>query len=294
MMAVSLPWMFVTASSQRGSGCACVAATGRRVNADLTVAEVKRFCVVDTETERLLAEAVQARRLSARGYHRVLRVARTAADLAGSDGVRSEDVAFALLLSFRSVIGIGPADPLYPARLLDVRCPPDPLWLDGDSTALETRTVSIVGTRRMTPYGARVARELASACAEVGIVVVSGLAQGVDSAAHEGALDAHGRPVAVLGAGIAAYLADARGRRRRLAYARASVVSASNASSVDESAALRRALFRRAIHPAASLRWACNSGAPARPNCGGCRWVQSPMARRVDAGPIGAKNWRDG
>jgi magnesium chelatase family protein len=73
-------------------------ATARRVNADLTVAEVKRFCAVDPETERLLAEAVGARRLSARGYHRVLRVSRTAADLAGSDRIRTEDVAFALLL----------------------------------------------------------------------------------------------------------------------------------------------------------------------------------------------------
>jgi len=117
------------------------------------------------------------------------------------------------------VIGIGPADQRYPVRLLDLRCPPDPLWLDGDLLAVATRAVSIVGTRRMTPYGARVARELASACAEVGIVVVSGLAQGVDSAAHEGALDAHGDTVAVLGAGIASYLEDARGRRRRLAHA---------------------------------------------------------------------------
>jgi magnesium chelatase family protein len=75
-----------------------LAATGRRVNADLTVAEVKRFCAVDAETEDLLAEAVRARRLSARGYHRVLRVARTAADLAASQGVRAEDVALALLL----------------------------------------------------------------------------------------------------------------------------------------------------------------------------------------------------
>lgn len=117
------------------------------------------------------------------------------------------------------MIGIGPADPRYPRRLLDVRCPPDPLWIDGDHLALGMRAVSIVGTRRMTPYGARVARELASACAEVGIVVVSGLAQGVDSAAHEGALEAGGRTVAVLGAGIASYLEEARGRRRRLAHA---------------------------------------------------------------------------
>jgi len=117
------------------------------------------------------------------------------------------------------VIGIGPGDPRYPRRLLDLRCPPDPLWLDGDHVALSARAVSIVGTRRMTPYGARVARELASASAGIGIVVVSGLAQGVDSAAHEGALDAGGRTVAVLGAGLASYLEDARGRRRRLAHA---------------------------------------------------------------------------
>ena len=117
------------------------------------------------------------------------------------------------------MIGIGPGDPRYPARLLDLRGPPDPLWLDGDVVHLSARAVGIVGTRRMTPYGARVARELASACAEAGIVVISGLAQGIDSAAHEGALDAGGRTVAVLGAGIASYLADARGRRRRLAHA---------------------------------------------------------------------------
>jgi magnesium chelatase family protein len=72
--------------------------TGRRVNADLTVAEVRRFCAVDRETETLLGEAVRSRRVSARGYHRLLRVARTAADLAASTNVRPEDVALALLL----------------------------------------------------------------------------------------------------------------------------------------------------------------------------------------------------
>jgi DNA processing protein len=117
------------------------------------------------------------------------------------------------------VIGIGPGDGRYPVRLLDIRRPPDPLWLDGDAASFATRAVSIVGTRRMTPYGARVARELAIACAEAGIVVVSGLAQGVDSAAHDGALAADGRTVAVLGSGIAEYLAGVRGRRRILAHA---------------------------------------------------------------------------
>jgi magnesium chelatase family protein len=71
---------------------------GGRVNADLSVAEVKRHCAVEAETEILLADAVRARRLSARGYHRVLRVARTVADLEASDDVRAEDVALALLL----------------------------------------------------------------------------------------------------------------------------------------------------------------------------------------------------
>src|SRR5204863_1077095 len=88
----------------------------------------------------------------------------------GGRGVRA-------VAPFRSVIGIGPADPRYPRRLLDLRCAPDPLWIDGDADALAGPTVSIVGTRRMTPYGDRVARELASACAEAGILVVSGLAQ---------------------------------------------------------------------------------------------------------------------
>jgi len=116
------------------------------------------------------------------------------------------------------VIAIGPADRRYPQGLLDLRDPPDPLWIEGDSATLGRRCVSIVGTRRMTPYGARVARELASACAAAGLVVVSGLAQGVDSAAHEGALAA-GTTVAVLGAGIAVHLGEGRGRRRHLAHA---------------------------------------------------------------------------
>ena len=68
----------------------------------------------------------------------------------------------------------------------------------------------------MTTYGERVAREVAGACAGVGVVVVSGLAQGIDSAAHRGALDAGGATVAVLGEGIALFLATVRGRRRPL------------------------------------------------------------------------------
>jgi magnesium chelatase family protein len=75
-----------------------LAGTGRVSNAELTPAEVRRHCRIAPEAETLAAEAMRARRLSARGYHRVLRVARTLADLASSDEVRTADLAFALLL----------------------------------------------------------------------------------------------------------------------------------------------------------------------------------------------------
>ena len=72
--------------------------TGRRTNAELTVSEVRRHCRLEREAETLAAEAVRGRHLSARGFHRVLRVARTVADLAGSEAIRTSDLAFALLL----------------------------------------------------------------------------------------------------------------------------------------------------------------------------------------------------
>lgn len=114
------------------------------------------------------------------------------------------------------MIAVTPRDPRYPPRALDLEHPPDPLWIEGDATALAARAVAIVGTRRMTVYGERVARELAGAWASAGVVVLSGLAQGIDSAAHRGALDAGGRTVAVLGEGVALFLATVRGRRRPL------------------------------------------------------------------------------
>jgi magnesium chelatase family protein len=59
---------------------------------------VRRHCRLASETETLAAEAVRGRRLSARGFHRVLRVARTVADLGAADDIRTADLAFALLL----------------------------------------------------------------------------------------------------------------------------------------------------------------------------------------------------
>ena len=72
--------------------------TNRRTNAELTAAEVRRFCALGDEAHTIAAQAMRTRMLSSRGVHRVLRVARTVADLAASDTIRTEDFSLALLL----------------------------------------------------------------------------------------------------------------------------------------------------------------------------------------------------
>ena len=114
------------------------------------------------------------------------------------------------------MIALGADDPRYPKGLGDLPKPPDPLWIDGDVAALERPAVAIVGTRRMTGYGERVAHDLARACATAGIAVVSGFAQGIDTAAHRGTLDGAGATIAVLGESIPMFLATVRGQRRPL------------------------------------------------------------------------------
>ncbi|HVH38862.1 MAG TPA: DNA-processing protein DprA [Gemmatimonadaceae bacterium] len=91
-----------------------------------------------------------------------------------------------------------------PACLRDLPYPPAGLWYLGDSTTLEgapKRHVAIVGTREATAYGERVAARLAGACARAGLVVVSGLARGVDAAAHRAAIKG-GQTIAVMGTGV--------------------------------------------------------------------------------------------
>lgn len=112
---------------------------------------------------------------------------------------------------------MSPGDPAYPEKLRALPRPPDPLWVDGELPDRDTRTVGIVGTRRLTPYGARAAREVALAVGAAGAVVVSGLAQGIDSVAHEATLEAGGATVAVLGEGLLAFDTSGPLLRRRLA-----------------------------------------------------------------------------
>jgi DNA processing protein len=91
-----------------------------------------------------------------------------------------------------------------PPLLSAIHDPPLRLFLrgKGDVALLAAPTVAIVGARACSPYGKQVARMLGREFAAAGVVVVSGLARGVDGEAHRGALDADGRTVAVLGCGI--------------------------------------------------------------------------------------------
>jgi DNA processing protein len=93
-------------------------------------------------------------------------------------------------------------DEEYPKRLKEINQPPPVLYLHGAILPEDHFSVAIVGTRRVTPYGRQVAEEIGSSLAANGITIVSGLARGVDSIAHQAALRAGGRTLAVLGSGV--------------------------------------------------------------------------------------------
>lgn len=90
----------------------------------------------------------------------------------------------------------------YPALLREIYDPPIILWVKGNRKALDTTCVSIVGTRKAGDYALEMTRKFSGALVEQGLTIVSGLAYGVDAAAHKAAVDSGGRTVAVLGSGI--------------------------------------------------------------------------------------------
>lgn len=117
------------------------------------------------------------------------------------------------------MIELRPGEHPYPRRLNDLFSPPDPLWLRGELPDEALPHIAMVGTRRASHYGVRVARELATAFASAGAVIVSGLAQGIDSIVHAAALDAGGKTIAILGEGLLAFEKSGPLRRQRLAKA---------------------------------------------------------------------------
>src|ERR1700722_17793998 len=90
----------------------------------------------------------------------------------------------------------------YPQSLLQIYDPPVLLYVRGDAQILNEPTISIVGTRRPTAYGTQIAERLARELAKRGLVIVSGLARGVDALAHQGTMAVGGRAIGVLGTGI--------------------------------------------------------------------------------------------
>ncbi len=101
-----------------------------------------------------------------------------------------------------AIIPLSLRSPHYPEALRDIHSPPSVLYTKGRLDLDETRTVSIVGTRRATQYGKSAVRMIAGDIAAAGVAVVSGLARGIDSEAHRAALDRGGKTVAVLPCGL--------------------------------------------------------------------------------------------
>jgi len=95
------------------------------------------------------------------------------------------------------------SEPEYPQRLLEIYDPPPLLYVRGDINLLNRHSISMVGTRRPTPYGNQIAERLGHDLAERGLVIVSGMARGIDSLAHQGAYRAtKGAMIGVLGTGV--------------------------------------------------------------------------------------------
>jgi DNA processing protein len=176
--------------------------------------------------------------LNERRYHELLEIGSPAAVLRASRAVLAERLGPALatkLVTFdaraaierqQEAAGRSDArlvtldDPGYPPTLKQVAFPPPFLFVRGAIAVEDALAIAIVGSRRATAYGLRMAGRLAGDLAVRGVTVVSGLARGVDTAAHRGALDVRGRTLAVLGCGIdRVYPPENRGLAREVTAA---------------------------------------------------------------------------
>lgn len=142
----------------------------------------------------------------------VFRASRTELEAAGVSGAVAQSIASGCTFEDAAaqqekMIAAGAvlvtmADPNYPAALKEIFDPPVTLFARGRVELLRELSLGVVGTRRPTPYGLAVAERLAGDLAHAGLAIGSGMARGVDSAAHRGALAAGGDTIAVLGCGV--------------------------------------------------------------------------------------------
>ena len=92
--------------------------------------------------------------------------------------------------------------PGYPRQLREIHAPPIVLYVWGELTERDQHAIGVIGSRRTSHYGAECAKKLSYQLAYAGLTVISGLARGIDTAAHQGALAAKGRTIAVIGSGL--------------------------------------------------------------------------------------------
>lgn len=100
------------------------------------------------------------------------------------------------------MITIKITDNRYPKRLLDIKNPPEQLYVEGNTELLNNNSLAIVGSRKCTSYGIKYAKKFASEISKNNITVVSGLAMGIDTIAHEFSKNYIGRTIAVVGCGL--------------------------------------------------------------------------------------------
>ena len=100
-------------------------------------------------------------------------------------------------------VALTPADPKYPKLLKEISDPPAVVYVRGTGPKISIeKTIAVVGTRHVTPYGEAATKKLVTELVRLGFIIVSGLAYGVDAVAHQAAIDAGGKTIAVLGCGI--------------------------------------------------------------------------------------------
>jgi DNA processing protein len=116
--------------------------------------------------------------------------------------------------------------PSYPKSLREIHAPPIVLYLWGDLNERDHHAIGIIGARRTTHYGTESAKKLAYQLAYAGLTVISGLARGIDTAAHQGALAAKGRTIAVIGSGLSKlYPPENRGLAEKIRDGNGAIVS---------------------------------------------------------------------
>jgi DNA processing protein len=142
----------------------------------------------------------------------LFRASRTELEAAGASGAVAQSIASGvtfddaiaqqekMLAAGAELVALG--DPRYPQKLREIFDPPIVLFARGRVELLQPPVLAVVGTRRPTPYGLAVAERLSADLAHAGLTIASGMARGVDTAAHRGALAAGGDTVAVLGCGV--------------------------------------------------------------------------------------------